>query len=265
MIKIIVVKIGSSLLTNEKGQLDSVNLKNLVEQISTLQKHFKIENSDEYRFIIVTSGSITCGSETLELTPKTIPEKQAAASVGQHLLMQEYGRCFKEKGLNVGQILLTRDGLENPEREINIINTITTLLSQGVIPIINENDSVATEEIKFGDNDELSSKVAVLLQANKLILLTDTDGLYNKNPQNDSTAKLLGSVEIITAEILAMAEGPKSEKSRGGMKTKLLAAQLATTNGIETVIANGRKHKIIENIFNGGEFGTIFLAKTKEG
>ncbi|RAP37678.1 glutamate 5-kinase [Candidatus Marinamargulisbacteria bacterium SCGC AAA071-K20] len=258
----IVIKIGTRILTTDSGQLDKNNLKNLVDQISTLQKTYR---GDEYRFIIVTSGSITCGSEALGITPNTIPEKQAAASVGQYLLMQEYGKCFKENGINVGQILLTRDGIEDEARAENIKNTMNTLLNQGAIPIINENDSVATDEIKFGDNDELSSKVSALIKASKLILLTDTDGLYEKNPMIDTDAKFLRTVKLITDDIIRMANGPVNKRSRGGMKSKIEAAKFATSNGIETIIANGREKKIIEKLINNESFGTLFLVNQKEG
>ena len=180
--KTVVIKVGTNLLTTPEGKLDLNNLRDLTYQIADqINNHHK-------KVIMITSGSITCGSERLHLTAKTIPEKQAAAAVGQILLMREYLSFFGQKGLQAGQILLTKDGLENPTRSKNAVTTIKTLLKQKIIPIINENDSVATNEIKnsrFGDNDELSYLVAKLIKVDLLVTLTDIDGLYTGNPKKD--------------------------------------------------------------------------------
>lgn len=254
MKKIIVIKIGTSLLTNESGKLDKENLANLVSQITYLN------STNQYHCIIVTSGAITCGSEVLDIQAKTIPEKQAAAAIGQYLLMNEYGNIFSKNNIKIGQILLTKDGIQDTLRKENIKNTIQTLLKQNIVPVINENDSVATDEICFGDNDELSSEVSVLINADKLILLTDQDGLYNKNPSKFSDATILSGKMTFSTDLLKLAEGPRSSKSRGGMKSKLLSAHFATKNGVETTIANGRRNNIIIEILKDENIGTTFIA-----
>ncbi|MFC1754054.1 glutamate 5-kinase [Thermoproteota archaeon] len=253
----VIVKIGTNILTTPEGKLDLNNLRALVAQIcdSILAK--------QCQFIIVTSGSIICGSERLSITAKTIPEKQAAASVGQILLMQEYARFFENQGLEVGQILLTKDCITDSTKRANVKNTITTLLKQTVTPIINENDSVATDEMdmRFGDNDELSCTVAKLTNAKLLILLTDTDGLHTCNPKtHKQDAKLIPSLTHISDDIMQCVEDVESHRSQGGMASKLRAAKEASQAGIDVVIANGRRANVIKDILLDKAVGTKISA-----
>jgi len=253
--KRIVIKIGTNILTTPDKKLDLNNLRSLVYQLGELIRQKQCE------CVVVTSGSITCGAEKLSLVPETIPQKQASASVGQFLLMREYATFFNQFGIQVGQILLTRDAIDNDDRRLNIQNTMQTLLSFGTVPIINENDSVSTEEIQFGDNDTLSSRVAVLAKADLLIILTDTEGLYTKNPKTDPSATLIETVPVVDDTVISRADSVTSDRSRGGMLSKVLAAQYATQNGIETVIAFGRRPNIISDIISGKALGTRFFAK----
>jgi glutamate 5-kinase len=254
--EIIVIKIGTTLLTTDKQKLDLNNLRNLVHQICTEIITYK------RKFIIVTSGAITCGANMLNLgKEKSIPEKQAAAAVGQPLLMQEYFRFFEQKGLVVGQILLTKNNLKNKTQEKNIINTISCLLELGTIPIINENDSVAIYEIdkNFGDNDQLSAKVAQLVKADKLILLTDIDGVFNANPKKSQHAKLMTELDLSTDEAFTLVDDIYSTTSKGGMKSKLRSAQEAALKGIAVTIANGRKEGVIHAILANESVGTRII------
>ena len=253
MLKKIVIKIGTNILTTPEGSLDLNNLRSLVDQISRLQ--------EKHRCLIVTSAAITCGSEKLKLQPQTLPEKQAAAAVGQPLLMMEYERFFSHHGHIIGQILFTKDVLDHPQRMHAAHDTINTLIEKSAIPIFNENDSISVDEIKFGDNDELSSLIALLAKADLYIILTDIDGLYTKNPKQHTDATQIFEVHNLDDQYLAMASGPLSTRSKGGMISKLKAAQLATENGITTVIANGRKAGILEDILEGKKIGTLFHAK----
>lgn len=250
--ELIVIKIGSNVLTDDKGRLSHTSFRRIAEQIKHFYKYDK-------KIIIVSSGAIACGMEKLKLNYdiRTIPQKQAAASVGQSLLMAYYQKFLNP--LKVGQILLTADGISNKSRAENIKNTIHELLKLKVIPIINENDSVVTDEIKFGDNDMLSAQVASLFKANRLIILTDIDGLYNKNPKNNPDAKLIDTVNKITLAIHQLAEGKGSHKSTGGMSSKLLAAAKATKAKIKTYIANGTKKNILINIIKNKAICTKFL------
>ncbi|MGE4170007.1 MAG: glutamate 5-kinase [Candidatus Margulisiibacteriota bacterium] len=248
-----IVKIGTNLLTTNEGRLDLNNLRGLIDQIAALHKA-------GHRFIVVTSGAITCGSERMHICATSIPQKQAAAAVGQGLLMREYIEFFGRHGLEVGQILLTKDVLSHPIAKENALNTINTLLMCNVIPIINENDSVATDEIgaKFGDNDELSSLVAKLIQAGRLLLLTDIDGVFSSNPKLDAKATLLPELKI-GPNTLKLAEDVSNGRSRGGMTSKLKSAKDATDAGIEVYIANGRNATVIADIFAGKPTGTRIL------
>jgi glutamate 5-kinase len=199
----------------------------------------------------------------MNIAPKSIPEKQAAAAVGQILLMNEYVSFFGQKGFQVGQLLLTKDCIESPIKRQNTLQTLTTLLRQSVIPIINENDTVATDEIgvKFGDNDELSSNVAQLIGADQLILLTDTDGVYTANPKKDATAKRIDTIEAVTPDILGLVDDIQNTRSRGGMTSKLTQAKNASQAGIQVVIANGKNPTILKDIFDKKSVGTTILAK----
>jgi glutamate 5-kinase len=255
--KRITIKVGTNILTTEDGKLDLNQLRSLATQIATLKEQYNSE------VVLVSSGSITCGSERLDIKANTIPEKQASAAVGQFLLMKEYDTYFSQQNTQVAQILLTRDGLEDAERRRNVTNTLSTLLSQGAVPIINENDSVSTAEIEFGDNDELSSHVAVLTESDLFIMLTDTQGLYNKNPKQHDDAVLIEHVPSITDEIIAMTDAETGDRSKGGMLSKVKAARRATEAGIPAVIAHGRTENIIIDIASGKHRGTRFEAKEK--
>jgi glutamate 5-kinase len=249
---IAIIKIGTNILTTENRSLDTKNLRSLVNSISNEL------NKNNYKFIIVTSGAITCGAKYMNFIAKTIPEKQAAAAAGQNLIMQKYSVFFKKNGLATGQILLTRDCVENKIKYTNAKNTILTLLKHNIIPIINENDSIATEEIdiNFGDNDELSSKVAQLVSANKLIILTDIDGLYTANPKTDTKAKLIKKIDTVSEDFFKYINDIKNTRSRGGMTSKLKSAKAAAEAGTEVIIANGRREGIIANIFSDNFIGT---------
>jgi len=255
---IVIIKIGTQILTTEDGMLDLNNLRSLVNQIAKEMDH------NHRQFILVTSGAITCGAEHMEVHVKTIPEKQAAASAGQILLLQQYFHFFLEHRRQIGQILLTRDGLEDKTRRDHAKNTIDTLLKYNVIPIINENDTVAIDEIRFGDNDELSALVAQLVQAKLLILLTSTDGVYKKRPGKGTAGKHLRHIDLVTDEILDLADDTENQKSRGGMRSKLMAAKHASECNIDVVIANGRQENVIHDILAGKSVGTHIRATKKE-
>lgn len=252
----VVIKIGTRLLTDASGNLDLPYMEKLVGVISAVK-------GKERNIAIVSSGAIGAGIGRLnmERRPVTIPEKQAAAAVGQGLLIQHYERCFARYHLPVAQILLTRGDLVDRQRYVNARNTIHTLLRWGVIPIINENDSVSVEEIKFGDNDRLSSLVSSLIDADLLIILTDIDGLYDADPAENEGSRLIPMVENITPEIKKYAGNTHDELSTGGMITKIQAAQIAVKSGINMVIANGTEPRNLVRLFDGEEVGTLFVAR----
>ncbi|MFB3118363.1 MAG: glutamate 5-kinase [Myxococcota bacterium] len=249
----IVVKIGSSVLTRD-GELQSRVLGNIARQVSEL--------FDAGREVaIVSSGAIAIGARELGWNngDRSIPEKQAAAAVGQIGLVEQYRRRFARRGRRVAQILVTRSGLADRERFINARHTLLELLRIGVVPIVNENDTVATEEIRFGDNDNLSATVANLIGADMLIILTDVDGLYQKPPGEGPQSKLFDVVERVTPEIESAAAGSTSAFGRGGMTTKLEAAQAAIRCGSTTVFCNGRKRDVLLQVAAGEPVGTIFM------
>ena len=255
--KIVVVKIGTNILTTPGGKLDLNNLRDLVNQIcdEVLQGYCHI--------IVVTSGAITTGSERLGVKARSIPEKQAAAAVGQILLMQEYAYFFGQRGLQIGQVLLTPDVFEDADRCANVQNTWATLLEQDVIPVINENDAVATDEIRFGDNDELSARVSQLVDASHLVLLTDIDGVYTANPKQDPSATLIPTLNTVDSSVMKLASDIQNDRSRGGMRSKLNAARTASEYGADVSIANGRTPGILHDIFKGAAVGT-FIKRQKE-
>lgn len=246
--KTIVIKIGSSSLTDAKSQLDLKNLRRLVKEISLL-------HAQNHNFIIVTSGSIVTGQQRLgkQGRPNSIPEKQAAAAVGQIILMKNYAKAFKKHKIVAAQILLTRDVIEEKERKENTFNTLSTLLKHRVIPIINENDTVAVDEIKFGDNDNLSALVARLIKADLLINLTDVDGFYINN-------QLMYEINEISEHVIKAASHSASDKGTGGMITKIEAAKICMQAKIPLVIAHGRKRNLLEKIVNQKKIGTWFVA-----
>ncbi|MCX7956829.1 MAG: glutamate 5-kinase [Endomicrobia bacterium] len=254
--KKIVVKLGSNIITNAKQSY----FISLAKQIKTL-----LDKSCEV--IIVSSGAIATGIKEYDILrkPQTVIEKQAYAAIGQPLLMYKYITSFGRFSIKAAQILLTREDFEDRQRYINVKNTLSYLLKNKVIPIINENDTIATEEIKLGDNDTLSAIVAAKMDADVLILLTDVDGVYDKNPSTHSTANFIQEVYDID-EIIANCEISSSGKffcGTGGMTTKLIAAKICSLSGIETVIANGFKKNVIVDIINGKKMGTKFYPKRK--
>lgn len=254
--KRVVVKVGTSTLTYDNGKINF----NRIEKLAMVLSDLSNRGCD---VILVTSGSIAVGVSKLglERRPETIPEKQAAAAVGQCELMNIYERFFAVYNLPVAQILLTRDCIENQERRLNAINTFNTLLSLNVIPIVNENDTVSVEEINFGDNDTLSAYVSVLTQADLLVLLTDIDGLYDKNPRTCADAELITTVHSIDDSVRALAGGCGSDRGTGGMITKIAAADIVVNNGIPMIIANGENPSVLFDIFDGVQRGTVFLPK----
>jgi len=253
----IVIKIGSSTLTSNEGKLDVNNLSRLAAETADLIK-------GKCKVILVTSGAIVTGAERLGLAtkPKTIPEKQAAAAVGQSLLMRQYEKAFERSGIPVAQILLTRDAIADRERYLNARNCLTTLLNEGVVPIVNENDTVAVEEIKVGDNDTLSALVASLVGADLLVLLTDVDGFYMESEEKVAFKATL--IEEITAEVEAAAGHPGTQLGTGGMVTKIQAIKLCSDAGIPVVIAHGRTEGLLKKIAQGEQVGTLFKAKEKK-
>jgi glutamate 5-kinase len=248
----IVVKVGSSVLTRD-GELQPRAFGDISRQVSELFNAGR-------EVAIVSSGAIAIGAQELGWNDgdRSIPEKQAAAAVGQIGLVEQYRRRFARRGRRVAQILVTRSGLADRERFINARHTLLELLRIGAVPIINENDTVATEEIRFGDNDNLSATVANLIGADLLVILTDVDGLYQKPPGEDPTSKIFDVIERVTPEIESAALGSTSAFGRGGMTTKLEAAQAATRCGATTVICNGRKRDVLLQVAAGEPIGTIF-------
>lgn len=255
--KRIVVKVGTSTLTYGNGKLNLSRMEALVRQLADLQNQGK-------EITVVTSGAVGAGLGRLGLSekPSSILERQAMAAVGQGLLMQIYEKFFSEYGQIVAQILLSRSDVSDRKRYLNACNTILTLLQKyRVIPIINENDTVATEQLKLGDNDTLSALVAGLIEADLLILLSDIDGLYTKDPRKDQAATLIPVVSEITVEIETMAGGAGSDFGTGGMATKIEAAQMATSAGTAMILMNGNDPSKIQRIFAGLPVGTVFLSK----
>ncbi|WP_105615927.1 glutamate 5-kinase [Vallitalea okinawensis] len=249
----IVVKIGSSSLTHETGKMNLNKIDQLARQLVDLKNRGK-------DIVLVSSGAIAAGRSYLDLKkPDNLPEKQAIAAVGQAVLMQMYKQCFSDYNQSVGQILLTKDAFECPERTENAKNTFEALFEMGVIPIVNENDTVATYEIEFGDNDTLSAIVSKLVGADLLILLSDIDGLYSDDPRANSDAEFIDCVESIDEHIWSIAGGSGSDFGTGGMYTKINAAKIATDNGIKMIIANACDMKVLHEIMKGEKIGTLFI------
>lgn len=254
--KRLVIKIGSNILTSENGGLDMSRIQSISDEISGVQ-------DAGYEVAIVSSGAIAAGMKKLDLKrkPRDIVLKQAAAAVGQSSLMWAYEKFFSTHKKKVAQILLTRDDFSDRKRYINSKNTFSVLLSHRVIPIINENDTVATDELKFGDNDQLASLVAVLIEADRLVILSDVDGLYTDDPRKNPEAKLLDFVDEITPELEEKAGGTMTMVGTGGMYSKLIAAKKAVNNGVTVNIINGRTGGIILPLLSGVYHGTEFRAK----
>ena len=252
----IVIKVGTSTLAYSTGML---NIRR-VEELCRVMSDLKNAGNE---VILISSGAIGMGVGKLGLgkRPSDIPTKQAAAAVGQCELMYTYDKLFGEYNHTVAQILLTGEDIETEKRRENFRNTMFRLLELHAIPIINENDTVATDEIVIGDNDTLAAIVSANVEADLLVLLSDIEGLYTKDPHKFADAKLIHVVEELTPEILALAEGTGSELGTGGMITKLRAADIATRAGIDMIIANGAEPKILYSIVDGKPFGTRFIGK----
>lgn len=252
----IVVKVGTSTLAHPTGLLHIRRVEELCRVLSDLK-------NAGHEIILVSSGAIGMGVGKLSLPgrPSDMPTKQAAAAVGQCELMYTYDKLFSEYRHTVAQILLTAGDIERPDRRENFHNTLTRLLELQALPIINENDSVATEEISIGDNDTLSAVVAASIQADLLVLLSDIDGLYDADPHRCPDARIIPQVERIDESILALGGGAGSGLGTGGMATKLHAAQIATQAGTDMIIANGSRPQLLYEIADGQAVGTRFLAK----
>lgn len=250
----IVVKVGTSTLAHTTGRLNIRHVEELVKVLSDLK-------NAGHEMILVSSGAIGMGVGKLNLPsrPSDMPTKQAAAAVGQCELMYTYDRLFTQYGHTVAQILLTGDDIDHEDRRHNVENTMNRLLELGVIPIVNENDTVATAEIKVGDNDTLGAIVACSVQADLLVLLSDIEGLYTADPHRCSDAKLIHRVERVTKDIEALAGGAGSKLGTGGMMTKIKAAKMVTANGCDMVITNGNTPEKLYDIVEGKEIGTRFI------
>jgi glutamate 5-kinase len=265
--KRIVVKIGTNILTKGDG-IDADYVGRVSRQVNSLLELGK-------QVVIVTSGAIGMGAGQLALggRPKDIRMRQACAAIGQPMLMAEYRKAFEQFGVAVAQVLLTAEVLNNRKTYLNLRNSIETLLKIGVVPVLNENDSISTDEIggvpstslrtSFGDNDRLSALVASKIDADLLVILTDIDALYDKDPKKHADAKPIETVFEITEEVLKSAGGKGSKFSSGGMKTKIEAARVASNAGCRIVLANGRAENVIERIVTGEAIGTLFLPRRK--
>lgn len=254
--KRIVVKVGTSTLAYGTGRLNLRRIERLVEVLSD------IKNSGK-ELIFVTSGAIGVGAGVLGMRERPVDtkDKQAAAAVGQCELMNYYGQLFHQYGHDVAQVLLTKDTVQIEKSKENARNTFQTLLEYGVLPIVNANDTISTEEAEFGDNDTLSAIVAKLTDADLLVMLSDINGLYDSDPRKNKRAQLITLVHEIDEHILKSASGAGTKNGTGGMITKLLAAKIATQNGIHTCINNGKNPEILYDILDGKETGTLFVAK----
>jgi len=250
----IVVKVGSSTLTHEGGRLNFRRIDSLVRVLSDL------ENSGK-QVVLVSSGAQAAGVAKLGLgkKPADLPGRQAVAAVGQCEIMHIYDKAFEEYGQKVAQILLTRDVIDVPSRLQNVHNTFETLFSMGALPIVNENDSVAVDELVIGENDSLSAMVACICGADLLIILSDIEGLYDKDPRRFPDARLIPVVEKITDEIRASAGGAGSDRGTGGMATKIHAAELCHESNIPMLILNGEDPALLYDVFEGKPAGTLFL------
>jgi glutamate 5-kinase len=253
--KTLIIKVGSSLVTNNGNGLDSIAIAEWAEQISALVKSGK-------KVVLVSSGAVAEGMQRLgwKKRPVEINELQAAAAVGQMGLVQMYEQCFSKHGLHTAQILLTHDDLADRKRYLNARSTLKTLLDLNVIPIINENDTVVTDEIRFGDNDTLGALVANLIEADILIILTDQQGLYSADPRKYPEAQFINFEQAGNPELEKMAGGAGSAVGTGGMLTKILAAKRASNSGAHTIIASGREPNVLFRLSQGEPLGTHLMA-----
>lgn len=258
-IKKVVVKVGTSTLTKEDGNLNISKIKEIVKEISNLV-------DKGYEMVLVTSGAVGAGMGQLGLIekPKALTEKQAVAAVGQVALTHLYQNLFSEYNKTIAQLLLTKADFSDRNRYLNARNVCNTLLEKKIIPVVNENDAVVADEIKVGDNDTLSALVSGLIDADLLIILSDIDGLYNKNPQKYEDANLIEIIGNVDEDVKAMAGGEGSKFGTGGMFTKIVAAEMATKIGTHLVIANGGNPTNITRIVNKENVGTLFIKKDKK-
>jgi glutamate 5-kinase len=257
----IVVKVGTSTLTNEMGMSDLRSFDRLANVLSDI-------HNMGYEVILVSSGAIAMGvcKLKMEKSPDSMRLKQAAAAVGQCRITFLYDKFFRDYDKTIAQILLNTEDMEHEEKKENLINTFNALLEMGVIPIVNENDSVSYTEIEsverlFGDNDMLSAVVAVLCKAGRLVIFSDIDGLYDRDPRLYTDAKRIDRIDKIDDSVHQLAGGVGSRRGRGGMRTKLQAATLATGQGIDTIISNGKKPEALYDIVKGESVGTLFSGK----
>jgi len=253
-VKRIVIKIGSRVLTDDDGGLDQAVIDRLCGEIALLRQR-------GLQIVVVSSGAIAAGRSVLGLTekPKTIPQKQAAAAIGQTRLMRAYEEALAPHGLKAAQLLLTSEDLGSRQRFLNARATVDTLLDFGIIPVINENDTVVVEEIKFGDNDNLSALVTNVAESDLLVILTDVEGLYSADPGQNPDARLIPLVQGITRELERAAGGSASSVGTGGMATKVAAARKAGKNGVPTILVAGKRAGILAAAMRGEEVGTLFL------
>ena len=257
--KRLVIKVGSSVLTaSDEIGLNFEVLSSIANQISVL-----LEKGREV--VLVSSGAIAAGLKHLNIKeyPKTMPERQGAAAVGQPILMDAYSKVFNKLGLNIAQILLTHSDLDERERFLNACNTIDNLLHKKIIPIVNENDTVATEEIKFGDNDSLATQVAQMTHSGLVVILSDVEGMYSANPNLDKNAKLLSRVENLSDQLIDATGKSNNQFSHGGMVTKISAIKVLSQIGISTLMLKGRSDSVILKALEGEDIGSFFVAKEK--
>ncbi|MCL2009718.1 MAG: glutamate 5-kinase [Synergistaceae bacterium] len=253
--KRIVVKVGTSSITYPTGKINLGKMELLAREMSDL-------HSAGRELVLTTSGAVGAGVGRLNCPfPSSLPEKQALAAVGQGILMHMYEKFFSEYSKSVAQVLLTRDCFSDPERYLNSRNTLFSLLNFGVIPIINENDTVAVDELRFGDNDTLSAMVACNIDADLLIILSDIEGFYDSDPRKNQSARLIPEVNEITAEMTENARTKGSSFASGGMVTKLSAASMTMANGILMVIAASDEPNVIRRVAEGENIGTLFLPR----
>ena len=256
--KRLVIKVGSALVTNNGTGLDTPAIQEWARQIAELRERGK-------EVVLVSSGAIACGMQRLgwDKRPSAVHDLQACAAVGQMGLVQVYESAFSDHGLHTAQVLLTHEDLADRKRYLNARSTLTALLRLGVVPIINENDTVITDEIKFGDNDTLGALVANLVDADCLIILTDQQGLYTADPRKDPDATLIHEAQAGDPALEAMAGGAGSQFGKGGMITKVLAAKRAANSGVHTVIANGRETNVMPRLASGESIGTLLVSETQ--
>ena len=248
----IVIKVGTSTLAHKTGLMNIQRVEKLVKVLSDLKNAGR-------EIILVSSGAIGVGVGKMGLKerPTDTPAKQACAAIGQCELMYCYDKYFSEYNHTVAQVLLTRDIVDSPNRKDNVINTFQNLLHMGVIPVVNENDTVSVEEIEFGDNDTLSAIVGALTGADLLVILTDIDGVYDENPRVNPAAKMIPRIPVITDEVRALAGGNGTGLGTGGMITKISAAQIGLEAGFPTVIMNGSRPEALYDLMEGGQIGTF--------